>query len=84
MKRRRNRADHLRLRCARKSKRGSFVGTDDYAAGGFAAEEVRDALSDGESVIISVGSLDTVNGCDRRQGLIDNRCWPTVQPRPHA
>jgi ribose transport system substrate-binding protein len=53
------------------SKRRLFVGTDDYAAGGFAAEEVRDVLPDGGAVIISVGSLDTVNGRDRRQGLID-------------
>lgn len=53
------------------SKRRLFVGTDDYAAGGFAAEEVRDVLPDGGSIIISVGSLGTVNGRARRQGLID-------------
>jgi ribose transport system substrate-binding protein len=53
------------------SKRRLFVGTDDYAAGGWAAEEVKDALPDGGSIIISVGSLETVNGRDRRQGLID-------------
>src|SRR5439155_26574612 len=53
------------------SKRRLFVGTDDYAAGGFAAEEVREVLPEGGSVIISVGSLDTVNGRDRRQGLLD-------------
>ena len=53
------------------SKRRLFVGTDDYAAGGFAAEEVRDQLPDGGAVIVSVGSLDTVNGRDRRQGVID-------------
>jgi ribose transport system substrate-binding protein len=53
------------------SKRRLFVGTDDYAAGGWAADEVRDALPDGGAVIISVGSLETVNGRDRRQGLID-------------
>src|SRR2546421_4001904 len=53
------------------SKRRLFVGTDDYAAGGFAAEEVREVLPDGGAVIISVGSLETVNGRDRRQGLID-------------
>ena len=56
---------------APQSKRRLFVGTDDYAAGGFAAEEVREVLPEGGSVIISVGSLDTVNGRDRRQGLID-------------
>src|SRR5205823_7914992 len=53
------------------SKRRLFVGTDDYAAGGWAAEEVKDVLPDGGAVIISVGSLDTVNGRDRRQGVID-------------
>ena len=56
---------------APKSKRRLFVGTDDYSAGGWAGEEVRDVLPEGGSVIISVGSLDTVNGRDRRQGLID-------------
>jgi ribose transport system substrate-binding protein len=56
---------------APESKRRLFVGTDDYAAGGFAAEEVRDVLPDGGAIIISVGSLETVNGRDRRQGLID-------------
>jgi ribose transport system substrate-binding protein len=53
------------------SKRRLFVGTDDYAAGGWAADEVREVLPDGGAVIISVGSLDTVNGRERRQGLID-------------
>ena len=56
---------------APESKRKVFVGTDDYAAGSWAADEVREALPDGANVIISVGSLDTVNGRDRRQGLID-------------
>jgi ribose transport system substrate-binding protein len=56
---------------APESKRKVFVGTDDYAAGGWAADEVREALPDGASVIISVGSVETVNGRDRRQGLID-------------
>ena len=56
---------------APESKRRLFVGTDDYAAGGWAAEEVREVLPDGGSVIISVGSLDTINGRDRRQGVID-------------
>src|SRR5688572_14694628 len=56
---------------APESKRRLFVGTDDYAAGGWAAEEVREVLPDGGAVIISVGSLDTVNGRERRQGLID-------------
>jgi ribose transport system substrate-binding protein len=53
------------------SKRRVFIGTDDYSAGGWAADEVRDALPDGGAVIISVGSLETANGRARRQGLID-------------
>ena len=53
------------------SKRRLFVGTDDYAAAGWAADEVRDVLPEGGAVLISVGSLDTVNGRDRRQGVID-------------
>jgi len=53
------------------SKRRMFVGTDDYSAGGWAAEEVREVLPEGGAIIISVGGLDTVNGRDRRQGLID-------------
>src|SRR5687767_4592382 len=53
------------------SKRRLLVGTDYYSAGGWAAQEVREVLPDGGAVIISVGSLDTVNGRARRQGLID-------------
>lgn len=53
------------------SKRRLFVGTDDYSAGGWAGEEVRDALPDGGAVIVSVGSLEASNARDRRQGLID-------------
>lgn len=56
---------------APESKRKLFVGTDDYAAGGWAGDQVREVLPDGASVIISVGSLDTNNGRARRQGLID-------------
>ena len=56
---------------APESKRRLFVGTDDYSAGGWAADEVREVLPDGGTVIISVGSLETVNGRDRRQGVID-------------
>jgi ribose transport system substrate-binding protein len=56
---------------APETKRRLFVGTDDYSAGALAADEVRDALPDGGSILISVGSLETVNGRDRRQGLID-------------
>lgn len=53
------------------TKRRGFVGTDDYAAGQLTAEEVRGAIPDGGAVIVSVGSIEMVNGRDRRQGLID-------------
>ena len=56
---------------APESRRRVFIGTDDYSAGGWAADEVRDVLPDGGAVIISVGSLETANGRARRQGLID-------------
>jgi ribose transport system substrate-binding protein len=54
------------------TKRRGFVGTNNYAAGQVAAEEVRSAIPDGGKVIISVGSVDMSNGRDRRQGLIDD------------
>ena len=56
----------------RTRKMRGFVGTNDYAAGQVAAEEVRSAIPDGGKVIISVGSVDMLNGRDRRQGLIDD------------
>lgn len=52
--------------------RRGYVGTDDYAAGQIAADEVRSAIPDGGKVIICVGSVDMSNGRDRRQGIIDN------------
>jgi ribose transport system substrate-binding protein len=54
------------------SKRRLFVGTDDYAAGQAAGQEVRDAVPDGGAVIISARSVEMINGRDRRQGLIDD------------
>jgi ribose transport system substrate-binding protein len=54
------------------TKRRGFIGTDDYAAGQIAAEQVRVAISDGGKVIISVGSIEMSNGRDRRQGTIDD------------
>ncbi len=53
-------------------KRKAFVGSDNYAAGQLAGEEVRHAIPDGGDVIISVGSITMANGRERRQGLIDN------------
>jgi ribose transport system substrate-binding protein len=52
--------------------RRGFVGTNDYAAGQQAGEQVRTAIPDGGGVIISVGSVEMANGRDRRQGLIDD------------
>lgn len=52
--------------------RRGFVGSDDYAAGQIAADEIRSAIPGGGKVIICVGSIDMSNGRDRRQGIIDN------------
>ena len=57
---------------APQSKRRLFVGTDDYAAGQAAGQEVREAIPDGGQVIISARSVEMINGRDRRQGLIDD------------
>jgi ribose transport system substrate-binding protein len=54
------------------SKRRLFVGTDDYAAGQAAGQEVRDAIPDGGAVVISARSIEMINGRNRRQGLIDD------------
>jgi ribose transport system substrate-binding protein len=54
------------------TKRKAFVGTNNYAAGMMSGDLVRDAIPDGGQVIISVGSVDKINGRERRQGLIDN------------
>jgi ribose transport system substrate-binding protein len=54
------------------SNRRAFIGTNDYFAGQFAAEQVRLAIPDGGKVIISVGSVERSNGRNRRQGLIDD------------
>jgi ribose transport system substrate-binding protein len=57
---------------APKSKRRGFVGTNDYAAGEIAGEQVREALPNGCVVLILTRSVDKTNGRDRRQGLIDD------------
>jgi len=56
---------------APESKRRRFVGIDNYAAGRFCADEMRDALPEGGPILISVGSAAMQHGRDRRQGLID-------------
>ncbi|HSV16179.1 MAG TPA: substrate-binding domain-containing protein [Tepidisphaeraceae bacterium] len=53
------------------SKRRRFVGIDNYAAGRFSADEIREALPDGGPILISVGSATMQHGRDRRQGVID-------------
>jgi ribose transport system substrate-binding protein len=52
--------------------RRAFIGTNDYFAGQFAAEQVRLAIPDGGKVIILVGSVERSNGRNRRQGVIDD------------
>ncbi len=56
---------------APESKRRRFVGIDNYAAGRFCADELREALPEGGPVLISVGSATMQHGRDRRQGVID-------------
>jgi ribose transport system substrate-binding protein len=51
--------------------RRRFIGIDNYAAGRFCADEVREALPDGGPILITVGSATMQHGRDRRQGLID-------------
>lgn len=53
------------------SGRMCFVGTDNYSAGRQCGELVREALPDGGTVVITVGSMDKANGQLRRQGVID-------------
>src|SRR5438874_3724102 len=53
------------------SKRRRYVGIDNYAAGRFCADEIREALPDGGPILISVGSARMQHGRDRRQGVID-------------
>src|SRR5262249_54834353 len=56
---------------APQSKRRRFIGIDNYAAGRFCADEIREALPDGGPILITVGSASMQHGRDRRQGLID-------------
>jgi ribose transport system substrate-binding protein len=56
---------------APKSRRLCFVGMDNYAAGRTCGELVREAMPDGGTVAMFVGSIDAENGRQRRQGVID-------------
>ena len=51
--------------------RRRFIGIDNYAAGRFAADEIREAMPEGGPILITVGSATMQHGRDRRQGLID-------------
>jgi ribose transport system substrate-binding protein len=54
------------------SKRVAFVGSNNYLAGWLAGDEIRKAIPDGGEVIICVGTVDKVNGRERRQAIIDH------------
>lgn len=56
---------------APESQRRVFVGIDNYSAGHFAADALREALPEGGQVIITVGSTEMPHGRERRQGVID-------------
>jgi ribose transport system substrate-binding protein len=57
-----------------------FVGTDNYAAGRAAGENVKAALPDGGEVIICLGNPDKENTQHRRQGVIDELLDRDEQP----
>lgn len=52
--------------------RRGFIGSNNYAAGEVAADEVRNALPDGGQVLITMYTPVLNNIAARRQGLIDN------------
>ena len=53
------------------SNRLCYVGMDNYIAGRYCGELVKEALPDGGQIIIFVGRLEQLNAKQRRQGLID-------------
>src|SRR5581483_4261874 len=55
-----------------KSNRIAFIGTNNYEAGRQCGDLIRSALPDGGQVVLCVGSVESDNGRQRRQGLIDN------------
>jgi ribose transport system substrate-binding protein len=57
-----------------------FVGTDNYAAGREAGQNVKAALPDGGEVIICLGNPDKENTQHRRQGVIDELLDRDDQP----
>lgn len=53
------------------SRRLCYVGVDNYDAGRLCGELIREALPDGGSVVLIVGTLDADNARRRRQGILD-------------
>ncbi len=54
------------------TKRLAYIGTDNYAAGRAAGRLVKEALGEaGGTVVIFVGTLESLNARQRRQGVID-------------
>jgi len=62
------------------SRRLCFVGTNNYDAGRMCGRLVREALPDGGTVLISIGSVEKENGQRRRQGLIDELLERQYEP----
>ena len=57
-----------------------FVGTDNYAAGREAGENVKEAIPEGGEVIICLGNPDKENTQHRRQGVIDELLDRPAEP----
>jgi ribose transport system substrate-binding protein len=66
------------------SRRLCFVGTDNYDAGRMCGQLAREAMPDGGTVIISIGSIEKENGHRRRQGVIDELLERTFEPNRPA
>jgi ribose transport system substrate-binding protein len=54
---------------APKSKRLAYIGTDNFAAGEQAGEEIKKALPNGGKIMLFVGSLDSDNARERVDGI---------------
>ncbi|HTL28559.1 MAG TPA: substrate-binding domain-containing protein [Tepidisphaeraceae bacterium] len=63
------------------SNRICFIGTDNYDAGRTAGQHLKEAVPDGGEVIIAIGSLDKINGQQRRQGVIDELTDRSFEPQ---
>ncbi len=56
---------------APKSKRLAYIGTDNYTAGRALGENLLKVLPDGGKIALFVGTLDSQNARERRQGILD-------------